>query len=45
MKPAEHFHGRVNPMDAGRFPHRNRALGREDTAEEAAFLADGGFAG
>lgn len=29
----------------GRFPHRNRVLGREDTAAEAAFLADGGFAG
>jgi uncharacterized protein (DUF924 family) len=29
----------------GRFPHRNIALGRKTTAEEAAFLADGGFAG
>ncbi len=29
----------------GRFPHRNRVLGREDTVAEAAFLADGGFAG
>jgi uncharacterized protein (DUF924 family) len=29
----------------GRFPHRNAVLGRESTAEEAAFLADGGFAG
>ncbi|MEN1941197.1 DUF924 family protein [Luteimonas sp. MJ246] len=29
----------------GRFPHRNRVLGREDTAAEAAFIADGGFAG
>lgn len=29
----------------GRFPHRNRALGRETTAEEQAFLNDGGFAG
>jgi len=27
----------------GRFPHRNRALGREPTAEEEAFLANGGF--
>jgi uncharacterized protein (DUF924 family) len=27
----------------GRFPHRNRALGREPTAEEEAFLAHGGF--
>ena len=29
----------------GRFPHRNHALGRETTAEEQAFLDDGGFAG
>ena len=29
----------------GRFPHRNAALGRETTAEERAFLAEGGFAG
>lgn len=29
----------------GRFPHRNAMLGRESTAEEAAFLADGGFTG
>ena len=29
----------------GRFPHRNRALGREATAEEQAFLDEGGFAG
>jgi len=29
----------------GRFPHRNRALGRATTAEEQAFLDDGGFAG
>lgn len=29
----------------GRFPHRNALLGRETTREEAAFLADGGFAG
>ena len=27
----------------GRFPHRNRALGRADTDEERAFLAGGGF--
>jgi len=26
----------------GRFPHRNRALGRESTAEETAFLAEPG---
>jgi uncharacterized protein (DUF924 family) len=29
----------------GRFPHRNAVLGRESTAEERQFLADGGFAG
>lgn len=29
----------------GRFPHRNTLLGRETTAEERAFLAEGGFAG
>lgn len=29
----------------GRFPHRNRCLGRASTAEETTFLADGGFAG
>lgn len=29
----------------GRFPHRNKALGRETTADEQAFLDEGGFAG
>ncbi|HEX3918549.1 MAG TPA: DUF924 family protein [Caulobacteraceae bacterium] len=29
----------------GRFPHRNPALGRVTTAEEQAFLDEGGFAG
>ena len=29
----------------GRFPHRNRVLGREMTPEELAFLSEGGFAG
>lgn len=29
----------------GRFPHRNRILGRESTAAEVEFLAQGGFAG
>ncbi len=29
----------------GRFPHRNAALGRETTPEEAAFLKAGGFSG
>ena len=28
----------------GRFPHRNEALGRESTPEEAAFLEAGGYA-
>ncbi len=29
----------------GRFPHRNRVMGRESTAEESAYLAGGGFKG
>lgn len=29
----------------GRFPHRNRALGRETTPDEQAFLDQGGFGG
>jgi uncharacterized protein (DUF924 family) len=29
----------------GRFPHRNKAMGRTTTAEEQAFLDEGGFAG
>jgi uncharacterized protein (DUF924 family) len=29
----------------GRFPHRNRLLGRDTTAEEQAFLDGGGFSG
>jgi uncharacterized protein (DUF924 family) len=29
----------------GRFPHRNRCLGRESTPDEIAFLEGGGFAG
>lgn len=29
----------------GRFPHRNALLGRESTAEEERFLAEGGFGG
>jgi len=29
----------------GRFPHRNRSLGRETTLDEQAFLDAGGFAG
>ncbi|MEN3349245.1 MAG: hypothetical protein V7632_2880, partial [Bradyrhizobium sp.] len=29
----------------GRFPHRNRVLGRDTTADEQAFLDGGGFSG
>ena len=29
----------------GRFPHRNKVLGRESSAEEIAYLKDGGFKG
>jgi uncharacterized protein (DUF924 family) len=29
----------------GRFPHRNRVLGRDTTPEEQAFLDEGGFSG
>ena len=29
----------------GRFPHRNRILGRATTAAEQAFLDEGGFSG
>jgi uncharacterized protein (DUF924 family) len=29
----------------GRFPHRNKILGRETTADEQAFLDSGGFSG
>ncbi|MEO6102161.1 MAG: DUF924 family protein, partial [Pseudoxanthomonas sp.] len=29
----------------GRFPHRNKALGRESTQEEMDYLAGGGFSG
>ena len=40
---AEHHHAIVERF--GRFPHRNRALGRETTAEEKAFLEQDGFRG
>ena len=40
---AEHHHGVIARF--GRFPHRNRALGRETTAEEQAFLDEDGFRG
>jgi uncharacterized protein (DUF924 family) len=29
----------------GRFPHRNAVMGRVSTAEEIAYLAQGGFSG
>ena len=40
---AEHHHAVIERF--GRFPHRNRALGRETTAEERAFLEQDGFRG
>ncbi len=40
---AEHHHAVIERF--GRFPHRNRALGRETTAEERAFLDEDGFRG
>ena len=40
---AEHHHDVVARF--GRFPHRNRALGRETTPEEQAFLDADGFRG
>lgn len=40
---AEHHRGIVRRF--GRFPHRNRILGRTSTPEEERFLAEGGFAG
>ena len=40
---AEHHHGVIRRF--GRFPHRNRMLGRETTAEEQAFLEEDGFRG
>ncbi|MFZ5670930.1 MAG: DUF924 family protein [Pseudomonadota bacterium] len=43
LKWAEHHRDIIARF--GRFPHRNRALGRETTEEEQAFLDDGGFAG
>lgn len=42
-KWARHHHEIIARF--GRFPHRNRALGRETTAEEQAFLDAGGFSG
>jgi uncharacterized protein (DUF924 family) len=43
LKYAEEHAGIIRRF--GRFPHRNRILGRATTPEEQAFLDDGGFAG
>ncbi|MBL0420866.1 DUF924 family protein [Ramlibacter sp. AW1] len=43
LKWAEHHRDIVARF--GRFPHRNDVLGRESTAQEQAFLAEGGFGG
>jgi len=40
---AEHHHGVIARF--GRFPHRNRALGRETTPDEQLFLDEDGFRG
>lgn len=40
---AEHHRDIVRRF--GRFPHRNRILGRPSTAEETAYLANGGYTG
>ena len=40
---AEHHHGVIARF--GRFPHRNRALGRQTTPEEQLFLDEDGFRG
>jgi uncharacterized protein (DUF924 family) len=48
LGPGKDHHARVHRdviRRFGRFPHRNPLLGRETTAEQAAFLAEGGFAG
>lgn len=43
----ELYHYALIHMDVirrfGRFPHRNKVLGRKSTEEEEAYLADGGF--
>lgn len=42
----KHAHGHHDIVKRfGRFPHRNAVLGRESTAEEQQFLAEGGFSG
>ena len=43
LRWARHHHDVVARF--GRFPHRNGVLGRESTAEEKAFLDEGGFTG
>ena len=43
IKWAEHHADIIRRF--GRFPHRNKVLGRASTAEEQAFLDAGGFAG
>ncbi|WGD53438.1 DUF924 domain-containing protein [Bradyrhizobium sp. CB1650] len=43
LKYAEEHAGIIRRF--GRFPHRNRVLGRKTTEEEQAFLDRGGFAG
>jgi uncharacterized protein (DUF924 family) len=43
LKWAEHHAGIIRRF--GRFPHRNKMLGRDTTAEEQAFLDGGGFKG
>jgi uncharacterized protein (DUF924 family) len=40
---AEHHRDIVRRF--GRFPHRNRILGRESSREETEYLANGGYAG
>jgi uncharacterized protein (DUF924 family) len=42
LKWAEHHAAIIRRF--GRFPHRNRLLGRDTTPEEQAFLDEGGFA-
>jgi uncharacterized protein (DUF924 family) len=45
-RPLEHAEGHRDIVRRfGRFPHRNRILGRETTAAEQRFLDDGGFSG
>ena len=43
LRQALHHHDIVQRF--GRFPHRNRLLGRDSSAEEQAFLDGGGFRG